>query len=67
MTEITATKDYYKFFLEVTDLKSGETVQIEWDGLTLADAKKMHKLTEKRYAVTNYAAPIERYGWELMR
>lgn len=67
MTAITATKDYYLFYLEVTDPLSGETVQVEWDGLTLLEAKKMHKLTEKRYAVTNYAAPIERYGWELMR
>ena len=53
--------------MDVTDPKSGETVQIEWDGLTLLEAKKMHSLTEKRYAVTNYAAPIESYGWELMR
>ena len=33
MTEITATKDYYKFYLEVTDPLSGETVHLEWDGL----------------------------------
>ena len=63
----TATKEYYKFHIDVTDPKSGETVQVQWDGLTLAEAKKMHKLTEKRYAVTNYAAPIESYGWGLMR
>lgn len=67
MNTITATKEYYKFHIDVTDPKSGETVQLEWDGLTLLEAKKMHKLTEKRYAVTNYAAPIESYGWELMR
>lgn len=67
MNTITATKDYYKFYLEVTDPKSGETVQLEWDGLTLLEAKKMHKLTEKRYAVTSYVAAMERFGWELMR
>jgi uncharacterized protein (DUF427 family) len=67
MNTITATKELYYFYLEVTDPKSGETVRVEWDGLTLAEAKKMNKLTEKRYAVTSYVAAMERFGWELMR
>lgn len=61
------TKDYYRFYTEVTDPKSGETVRVEWDGLTLANAKKMYKLTEEHYAVKDYVATVERTGWELMR
>jgi uncharacterized protein (DUF427 family) len=64
MNTITATKEYYKFYLEVTDPLSGETVHVEWDGLTLAEAKKMHSLTEKRYS---RPAMVETYGWEVMR
>ena len=64
MSTITATKDYYLFYLEVTDPLSGETVHVERDGLTLLEAKKMHKLTEKRYS---RPAMVETYGWELMR
>jgi hypothetical protein len=57
----------YRFWLEATDPKSGETVRFEWDNLTMLEAKKMHKLTETKYAVNNYVAPIERYGWEEMK
>jgi hypothetical protein len=64
MNTITATKEYYKFHIDVTDPLSGETVQLEWDGLTLAEAKKMHKLTEKRYSRPTM---VETFGWELMR
>ncbi len=64
MNTITATKEYYKFYLEVTDPLSGETVHVEWDGLTLAEAKKMHSLTEKRYS---RPALLQTCGWEVMR
>jgi len=64
MNTITATKEYYKFYLEVTDPLSGETVHVEWDGLTLAEAKKMHRRTDKRYS---RPAMVETYGWEVMR
>jgi hypothetical protein len=64
MNTITATKEYYKFYLEVTDPLSGETVHVEWDGLTLAEAKKMHSLTDKRYSRPSM---VETFGWEVMR
>jgi hypothetical protein len=59
----------YMFWLEVTDPKSGETVRLEWDCLTLAEAKKLTKLTETKYKYSgkNYVAQMERYGWEEMK
>jgi hypothetical protein len=58
----------YKFWLEVTEPKSGETVRCEWANLTLLAAKQMHKTTEKNYSVyANYLAPLERFGWEEMK
>ena len=57
----------YRFWLEVTEPKTGETVRCEWSGLTLTVAKQMYKATGEKYAVNNYVAPIERFGWEEMK
>ena len=57
----------YKFWLEVTDPKSGETVRCEWAGLTLTLAKQMYKATAEKYVINNYVAPVERFGWEEMK
>jgi hypothetical protein len=56
----------YRFWIEVTEPKTGETVRCEWSGLTLTAAKQMYKATETKYAVNNYVAPVERFGWEEM-
>ena len=58
----------YVFWLEVTETLNGETVRLEWDGLTLAEAEKMHKLTLTKYAPRNgYVAEVERFGWKEMK
>lgn len=57
----------YLFWLEVTETLNGETVRLEWDGLTLAEAKLMNKLTLTRYGVKDYVAEVERFGWEEMK
>jgi hypothetical protein len=57
----------YRFYMEVTDPRTGETVRCEWDGLTLLGAKQMYKATATKYAVNNYVAQVERFGWEEMK
>ena len=57
----------YLFWLEVTETLNGETVRLEWDGLTLAEAKLMNKVTLTRYGVKDYVAEVERFGWEEMK
>ena len=57
----------YSFHLEVKDGVGG-TVLVQWDNLTLLEAKTMHRLTDSRYSVqANYIAPVARYGWEEMK
>jgi len=58
----------YKFWMEVTEPKTGETVRCEWANLTMLGAKQMYKTTERNYSVyANYHAPLERFGWEEMK
>ena len=57
----------YLFWLEVAETLNGETVRLEWDGLTLAEAKLMNKLTRTRYGVKDYVAEVECFGWEEMK
>ena len=51
----------WKFWIEAEG-----NVYLAWDYLTQAEAKKMHKKTERNQAKTNTHA-INRFGWELMR
>lgn len=57
----------YRFYVEVTEPKTGETVRCEWAGLTMLAAKQMYKATEKNYTTHNHIAPLERFGWEEMK
>lgn len=51
----------WKFWLETEG-----NVYLSWERLTQAEAKKMHRQTERNQALTNTHA-INRFGWELMR
>ena len=48
----------YTFYLET---EKGTCLQ--WDGLTLLEAKKMYNLTDKRESIFN-TEKIKTYGWE---
>ena len=48
----------YTFYLET---EGGICVQ--WDGLTMLEAKKLYNLTSKRQSIFNLD-PIKRFGWE---
>ena len=57
----------YMFHVEVTETPDSEPVRLEWDGLTLAEAKLLNKLTHTRYRVNDGVAEVESFGWEEMK
>ena len=59
----------YLFSVEVTNPADDclESVRLEWDGLTLAEAKLMNKVTLTRYGVKDYVAKVECFGWKEMK
>jgi hypothetical protein len=64
MTE-TKPRYKYRFYTEVTDPETGNTVRVQWDNLTLLEAKKMYRLTADKGSV--HFAQAERFGWEEMK
>ena len=64
-TETQTRPGMYTFLLEVTCPNSGETVKMQWDNLTLLEAKALHKVTANKGSI--YNAQAEQFGWEEMQ
>lgn len=62
---MTETKPKYRFYIEVTDPETGNTVEVQWDNLTMLEAKTMYRLTADKGSV--HFAQAERFGWEEMK
>lgn len=64
-TETQTAPGKYTFVLEVTDPNNGETVKMQWDNLTLLEAKALHRVTANKGSI--YHAQAERFGWKEMK
>ena len=62
---MTKAKPKYRFHTEVTDPETGNTVRVQWDNLTLLEAKTMYRLTADKGSV--HHAQVDRFGWEEMK
>ena len=58
-------KPKYTFHTEVLDPQTNSTVRVQWDNLTLLEAKTMFRLTGDKGSI--YFAQAERFGWEEMK
>ena len=58
-------KYHYRFYTEVTCPETGNTVRVQWDNLTLLEAKTMYRLTEYKGSV--HHAQVDTFGWEEMK
>lgn len=62
---MTEAKQKYRFHTEVTDPETGNTVRVQWDNLTMLEAKTMYRLTADKGSI--YFAQAKRFGWEEMK